>query len=605
MAAEPRRSRDPWQWLPPLAALALLVHSAGAPLGEPFADDFFFLRRIVIPAPRPWLDGGGSPVFWRPLGRQAYFAVFGPAMVAHPGIVVALHVVLLATSAWLLFRAFRPRLSGAAAATAAAFPLLVESGRMLIGWPSHFQDVGAIVFAALALHEASRGRLGTTLASLLAALLCKEVAAVAALLVPWLPARAPWSRRTRSTWLAATLALLAAWGAVYLAVVRRAGITFEHAVDPIALATPLPARILWAVGHGARGAFSLPALPSPLDTVAAAVLGMCLLVAVAAFALRGGTRARVRGALPLAAWGLAWFLLASASLAETYPSWSAQRCVFGAAGLGVALAALLGAVHPALLAPLVALQLALFAASPAAPRAITTDPVEAGEFDFRHFVRLERITREVRELLAARLPTLPHGARVAQHNLPLRSEHVFADSRALQTWYRDSTLRWVRFDEFARDPALPVAGLVEYQPHGSPQFAFVEPDAMRALLAASERARAADCAGALAALARADAAQRDTAARIFFATTAAKRAVCLQALGRGGEAEAAARRALALWPENPDSRYTLASLRLGERRYAEAETLLVTQLTMFPNDRGAAELLERTRTEWRASLGGR
>src|ERR1041385_5897536 len=84
MAGEPRTSRDPWQWLPLFAAVPLLVHAAGAPLGEPFADDFFFLRRIVVPSPRPWLDGGGSPVFWRPLGRQAYFAALGPWMVADP-----------------------------------------------------------------------------------------------------------------------------------------------------------------------------------------------------------------------------------------------------------------------------------------------------------------------------------------------------------------------------------------------------------------------------------------------------------------------------------------------------------------------------------------
>src|SRR5438067_6563425 len=137
MIAEPRPSRDPWQCVPFLAVLPLLLHARGAPLGEPFADDFFFLRRIVIRSPHPifarvtaWLDGGGSPVFWRPLGRQAYFAAFGPWMVAHPVVIVALHVALLAASGWLLHRTLRPHSSGAVAATAASFPLLVESGRM-------------------------------------------------------------------------------------------------------------------------------------------------------------------------------------------------------------------------------------------------------------------------------------------------------------------------------------------------------------------------------------------------------------------------------------------------------------------------------------------
>src|SRR6266516_4278753 len=181
IASAVRRAwRDPWAWVPLLSALPLVLHSLAAPLGEPFADDFYFMRRIVIPGPRPIFDGGGSPVFWRPLGRQAYFGALGTVMLEHPLWVVGLHVALLALSGWLLYRALRPHWPGSAAAVAASFPLLVESGRMLIGWPSHFQDVGAIFFAALALHEASRGRLASTLASLLAALLCKEIAAVTA-----------------------------------------------------------------------------------------------------------------------------------------------------------------------------------------------------------------------------------------------------------------------------------------------------------------------------------------------------------------------------------------------------------------------------------------
>src|SRR5262249_20913880 len=147
----------------------------------------------------------------------------------------------------------------------------------------------------------------------------------------------------------------------------------------------------------------------PFEGVAAVALGACVVAAIALFAVRADARARLRSVLPLAAWGLAWFLLASAALAETYPSWSAQRCVFGAIGLGVACAAVLGAAHPALLAPLLAVKLFLFAASPVASRTIATEPVDSGEFDVRHFARLERITRDVRVLLAARLPALPRG----------------------------------------------------------------------------------------------------------------------------------------------------------------------------------------------------
>jgi tetratricopeptide (TPR) repeat protein len=250
----------------------------------------------------------------------------------------------------------------------------------------------------------------------------------------------------------------------------------------------------------------------------------------------------------------------------------------------------------------VALKLFLFAASPAAPRTITAEPVDAGEFDFRHFARLERLVHEARTTLTTRFPALPHGAIVSQHQLPLLTEYAFAGSRALQVWYRDSTLQWVRFTDFEHDPHAPVVGVLEYEPRGPRQVALVEGDAVRGLFTASDRARTSDWAGALAALDHADSVQRDTAAAVFFATTAAKRALCLESLGRGADAEASAHRALALWPRNPDARYTLAELRLGERRYAEAETLLIAQLTMFPADRGAAELLERTRAAWRASL---
>ena len=69
-----RSAPPPALWHDPLAlalavlALPLVLHSLSTPLGEPFADDFAFLRRALFPGPRSWLDGGGSPISWRPLG---------------------------------------------------------------------------------------------------------------------------------------------------------------------------------------------------------------------------------------------------------------------------------------------------------------------------------------------------------------------------------------------------------------------------------------------------------------------------------------------------------------------------------------------------------
>src|SRR5690349_5889450 len=234
---------DPWAWAPLLAVLPLLMASGGAPLGEPLAGDFYFLRRVIFPGPRPLLDGGGSPVFWRPLARQVYFGALGPLVLDHPGWIVALHALLLGVAGVLLYRALRPRWSGAAAAAAASFPVLVESARMLIGWASFFQDVGAFFFAALAVYQASRSRLAATLASLLAALLCKEIAVAAALVIPWMPGGASHSARQRLRWAAATAALLLVWGAGYLAVVRHAHLRFEHEADAAPLAVPLLERV--------------------------------------------------------------------------------------------------------------------------------------------------------------------------------------------------------------------------------------------------------------------------------------------------------------------------------------------------------------------------
>src|SRR5262245_3250500 len=173
--------RDPWAWASALAVLPLILHSLGAPLGEPVADDFDCLHRVLFTPNLSLLDGCGSVLWWRPLSRQLYFKLLAPLMLPNPAFIAALHVALLALTSVMLYRALRVGLGGPLAALAATFPLLMESTRMLIAWPSNFQDVGAMFFMALALHEAAAARLASTLAAILAALLCKEVAAPVAL----------------------------------------------------------------------------------------------------------------------------------------------------------------------------------------------------------------------------------------------------------------------------------------------------------------------------------------------------------------------------------------------------------------------------------------
>jgi tetratricopeptide (TPR) repeat protein len=593
-------SRVPWALLIVACLAALLWHARGTPLGEPFADDFLFLERVRLGGPYTWLDGGGSPLYWRPLGRQAYYQLLGSLMLAQPLLVALLHAALLGASAWLFQRALRRGgMPAAPAAVAAAFPLIVESARMLIGWPSHFQDVGALFFAALAVHEASYGRLRTLLPAALASLLCKEVGVLTLFLLPWWPGSGqPRAWRWRAT--AALAVTVAAWGALYAWVIARAGVTFAHEYGPqaqAATASPLPERVAWALTRSVRALFSLPEQPGPMDLPVALTLGALLLAALVVFATRREARERFARSRAWLAWGLGWFLAAALPLAEVHPSWSAQRVVYASAGAGVALTALLAPAGAMLLVPLVALRLATFAMSPGATSAVSAAPPEAGhEFEFRHFARLQWITRHTRELLHEHLPRPAAGTVVGLYQVPLLSRHTLAGDASLRTWYRDRSLSWVTFEQYRSSPR-DVAGWVAFQPGAAREFVWLDGAAMAAMVQGSDLIRAEHWPEALARFERAEALQPDRSAVFFLGAVAAKQAVCLSALGESDRAESRARTALEWWPDNPDSRYTLAERRLATRRYAEAETLLIEQLLRYPNDAGAATLLERTRAE--------
>jgi hypothetical protein len=202
--------RDPWAWSVLLGVVALLLKCFGASLGEPVANDFDFLHRALLQGTGTLLDGGGSLAFWRPLSHQLYCAALGRLMLAHPGAVAAIHVLLFALATVLLYRTLRPVLPGPIAAAAAAFPLLAESTRTHIAWPSEFTDLGLFFFSVIALHEASRRRLPTALAALAAALLVKEMAIVTAVCLPFLPGVGPRGRAERVRWIVASGAVVVA-----------------------------------------------------------------------------------------------------------------------------------------------------------------------------------------------------------------------------------------------------------------------------------------------------------------------------------------------------------------------------------------------------------
>ena len=603
-------ARDPWAWASLAVLVPLVLHSLGAPLGEPVADDFDHLHYALFAPHWTMLDGGGSTSFWRPLAYQGYFGLLSRAFLASRLVVVALHLALLAAAVALFYRTARRFMPGSWAAAAAGFPLLCESARALIAVPVHFVDVGLIAFSAAALHEAAAGRLITSLIALAAAFGCKETAIATAAILPWLaPVEAvesqagPWVRwlRPRLPWLAGTAAVAALWALLYLVVRARAGIELPRGLES-GLGT-LPATLLertrWAIVGTARALFSLPLAPTGRDLPAGVALALLFLAAAVRFARDAAARARLARVAPVAIAGILWCAAATAPLVTVYPIWSPQRAVYGGIGAGVALAAALGAAHPALLAGLVVLRLALFALAPGPPERISNLPPESGAFvDFERLIRVQRMAAETRAALAARYPTLPPGSRVGLFNPPIMASYAFGESRALQTWYRDTTLRWVRYDEMYRRPRLPLAAVVTYQADGDPQMRLIDPVSFRHYLLAGRRVQQNDWQAALDELALADSIAGPGQTPQYQGVIAGRRAFCWLGLGRSDDSEREARRSLALWPYVSDARYTLASLLGLAGRRAEAEAQLDTLIGHHPEEERMARALRDSLAVW-------
>lgn len=595
-------SRDRWALAPLLAALALAVHTWFPFIGEPVADDFDFLHDTFLSGRGDWLDGGGSHYYWRPLARQLFYRVLGGAMLAHPAWVAAFEAALVALAGLLLYGALRRHWPAPWAAVAASFPLLLEAGRPLVSCPTNFQDLGAILFSALALYEASRTRLASALVALLAALLCKEMAAVTALALPFmtpLPPGAPRveARRARLRWAIAAAAIVLVWAVAYALVVRHAGLLLarDAVQDPRSLATPWLIRFLWACRESLADALNLPALTPQLRTAATVVLGLIAGSTLVSWIADRRARQRLRGNAVWIVGGLVWFGLSTATLADVYPDWRPYRSPFGAIGLGVAATGVLGAIQPAMLAALVGLRVAAFALSPGPPTAISVQPPPGYSIDFPKLVRLQRLVGESRRELARVMPRPAPGTGVATHYYPQGALFAFAGDRSLQTWYGDTTLHWVTVEAPTMPTPLPAAVVLEFQPTPPRQVAIVS----------AEMLWYADLAGrlidrqrwdvAMGALAHAESLQSDPGARLFASMVAGKRALALGGLGRNDEAEREATRALALWAANDDARYALVVNALRTGRLREAEAMLDTLIRSHPNDAALQKLMADTR----------
>jgi hypothetical protein len=591
-APRPHALADPWACVTLLAVVPLAFAMRGAPWGEPVAEDFDFLRRALFEGMGSLLDGGGSNAFWRPVPFQLYYAAFGRLILSAPGVVTTIHLALLALGAWLLYRALRPTWSGPLACAAATFTLLAEGTRTIAGWGAQFVDVAVFVASALALHEASRRRWASALAALLLALLSKEVAVVAGLLLPFVPGAAR-DRRERARFAGLCAAVLLAWGVASLAVRHAAHLELPRHLlqSPEAARTSWPARVAWAFHGSARAAASLPRIPVPDDTLV--TVGSLLLAAAAGlvFALQAPARQRLKRAAPWAAWGLAWFALATTTLAPVFPAWQSNRAHFGGVGLGVAGTAVLGAAHPALAGALVAGRIALLERAPGAVTVVTDSLAETGAFmDWPHLTRLQRFLRLARHTLAARYPTLPQRAIVVQENLPHQLEYALGGDRALQAWYRDPSLHWMRFDAFREASDTPATVIVQGEGGHVPEVALVETEAVRLLFATRPFIQSARYAVALSILDRADSVQRDTNAIKYRVTSGAWRAYAWVQTGRDSEAVALARRVVAWDPHHLLAHQVVALGLSHQGQLVEALRELAVIDVIAPGDPTAQEM---------------
>jgi len=587
----------PWLTLL-VAALVLLAKCVPAPLGVPVADDFDYLHRSMFASHHSWLGGGGANVYWRPVGRQLYFALTSWFVVHQPGVVALVHGLTLLATAALLLKALLPRLQWPAAVFAATFVLLLDGTRMLIAWPSNFMDLGAILFAVVALHEALRERTLTMAIAMLLALLSKEIAVVAVVLIPFAPGIVGRRRQALGAGV-----VLVVWGIAYTFVERQDRLIPSFAPGATGDAAE---RVLsgctWALMSGLHSAFSLSTHASPFQAVATPILALLAAAVTLTAWRRADLRDRMKTVGPWVLWGVLWFVFSSLALAPLYPAWTPYRAVFGAIGLGIGLASLAGAVSPTLLASIAALRVALFIVSPGPPARIEPTPPDHGAYlDFPRLVRLERIVVETRDKLLLTHHALPHGAIVGIQGYPLLSTFAFAGPKALHVWYADTTLQWAFVGEQGTRAAASYAAILEYEPDGSSQIASVAPiataleDSGLVLMSQGQWGRA------LALLDAADSAQPDRLAHVFLGALFGRRAVCLLSLGRVMEAETEAHRGAALWSYNPDARITLASILFdrGDARGAEAE--VDTMLIYNPRDRDALQIRDRIGSSSRGS----
>lgn len=575
----------------------------GAVLGYPFlADDWFFLWETRGGGVDALLGGLARRAnYWRPLGREIYFAAAHGAFGLDPAAFRLFNGgVLVATLGGI--GAIAARLGGVRVAVlAVALYALVPSHRVTLAWISCAQDLLATGLATAAAYLYLAGRGGASALAFGLALFCKEsVAPLPLALAAWSWWEAPAAgvgaalRRTRPLFAAA-----AVWAMAVLAARSLVGAWNEWHGGAAVADVRLDPVSLWAGLSGGVG--TLLFLEAPWSALAGAgvALPWAALLIAAALALLAATaesgavtasghnpvaaRARVAG------FGAAWLAAGLLPLLLVGHVFSAYYVSFAAVGFALLAAAGLAALPrpvPLMLFPVLAL-------ANAAIHGVDLYREKVDRAGVSHFTarRLERAAVYVNALARAVDVHPPaRGGRVYLTRVPTNVGFATAEDRALWVWRGDSTLSLTHLG--AAGGGDPPPGSRFYRFDADVGRFVILPDSLPLLVRAGERAwSGGDTLTARAAFGRASALASGDSLRFERAALESAIGDLSWALGERRHAEAAWERALAAGTNDRASLVGLARARglRGDRAGSEAAwTLLVRAHPTF------AESLSRT-----------
>ena len=474
----------PWYALGALALLVLAWTCRRAPFGVPAADDYDYLywlrfHRFDV------FDSMGSNFYWRPLGRQLYYAALQPFFFTAPWMVALAHALLLFATFAVVFRIARRAWPASVAAAIAVFPLLAEPTRTLLVWPTGGEYLMAMLASALAVHEALAKRWWTAGLFALAALLCHEASA---LVLPAILVIA-WRRRAVIPGVVTAALVALVWYAGHL-------VAQSHGAGWLDRGAPggsAPLRWLEATFRVVMSQLNLEELGGSHVVIA---LGYAAVLFVALAILARDRPPGAKTAATAIAAGVAWLAVGALPLAFL-AQWNAWRSAFPALWLGFLVIGLPGIARPWLAYATLGLRTLALVLAPTAAALVTLEPPPSfSGMSFVRVARLQRTAERTRVALLAHDRTLPKGATISYWSRLAVTEIALVPPKAPRVWYGDSTITW---QWLWRPGGLDQRNdvVLSFDPEVPRPAVVIEPTTLeraRAAIAATERgeARAAD-----------------------------------------------------------------------------------------------------------------